>query len=88
MPRISDPSHSPFIFFEIAPVFRCDDSVISVTLMARRDHVGADGLAWNDHAEVAYLRGSVAAATSLRNILNEAINAALLIATPAAGRTQ
>jgi hypothetical protein len=77
---ISDIPHAPFIFYEAAPVAGHINGVINITLSASRTYIGPDGTPKTDHVVVAYLRGNVQAAVSLR----EAINNALLLAAPTA----
>jgi hypothetical protein len=75
---INDTPHAPFIFYEAAPAFGHMNGVINLTLSATRTCVGLDGAAKNDVVVVAYLRGNIQAAVSLR----QAIDAALLLAAP------
>jgi hypothetical protein len=75
---VNDVPHAPFIFYEGAPAFGHTNGVINVTLSAARTCVGLDGGPRNDHVVVAYLRGNIQAAVSLR----QAIDAALLLAAP------
>jgi|SRR6516165_11411799 len=75
---ISDTPHAPFIFFENAPAFGFTNGVISITLSANRTYVGPDGAVVNEQTVVAYLRGNIPAALSLR----QAIDNALLLAAP------
>ena len=74
---VSDTSHAPFIFYEGARTSGHTNGVINVTLAAHRTWVGPNGIV-NDEVVVAYLRGSIQAALSLRH----AIDNALLLATP------
>ena len=75
---INDTPHAPFIFYENAPAFGFTNGVINVTLSANRTWVGPEGNAMNEQVVIAYLRGNVEAALSLR----QAIDKALLLATP------
>jgi hypothetical protein len=75
---VNDVLHAPFIFYEGAPAFGHTNGVINLTLSATRTCVGPDGGPKNDHVVVAYLRGNIQAAISLR----QAIDAALLLAAP------
>jgi hypothetical protein len=75
---VNDVPHAPFIFYEGAPVSGHMNGIINLTLSANRTYIGADGAAKNDLVMVAYLRGNIQAAVSLR----EAINNALLLAAP------
>jgi hypothetical protein len=77
---VGDTPHAPFIFYDGAPVSGYLNGVISLTLSANRTYIGPDGTAKSDHVVVAYLRGNVQAAVTLR----KAIDAALLLATPTA----
>ncbi len=75
---ISDTSHAPFIYFENAPTFGITNGVVNITLSANRNCAGPDGRIVNQQIVVAYLRGNIPAAISLRH----AINSALLLAAP------
>jgi hypothetical protein len=74
---VSDTAHAPFIFFEGAPAFGFTNGVVNITLSANRTWVGSGGVV-NDQVVVAYLRGNIPAALSLR----QAIDSALLLAAP------
>jgi hypothetical protein len=76
---VSDTPHAPFIFYEWAPAFGFTNGVVNLTLAANRTWVGPDGAALNEQVVVAYLRGNVQAALSLR----DSIDKALLLAAPA-----
>jgi hypothetical protein len=75
---ISDTPHAPFIFYEAAPAFGFTNGVVNITLSANRTFAGPNGII-NEQVVVAYLRGNVQAALSLR----AAIDNALLLAAPA-----
>jgi hypothetical protein len=75
---VSDAPHAPFIFYEIAPAFGFTNGVVNITLSANRTYAGPDGAIVNEQIVVAYLRGNVPAAISLR----QAIDNALLLAAP------
>jgi hypothetical protein len=75
---ISDTPHAPFIFYENAPAFGFMNGVVNITLSANRTYAGPDGAIVNEQVVVAYLRGNVPAAISLR----QAIDSALLLAAP------
>lgn len=75
---ISDTAHAPFIFYEGAPAFGFINGVVNITLSASRTWVGSEGGVVNDQVVVAYLRGNIPAALSLR----QAIDSALLLAAP------
>jgi hypothetical protein len=75
---INDVPHAPFIFYEAAPVAGHGNGIINVTLSATRTYMGPDGIPKNELVVVAYLRGSIPAAVSLRT----AIENALLLAAP------
>ncbi len=75
---VNDVPHAPFIFYDGAPVAGYANGVINLTLSATRTYIGPDGAPKNDLVVVAHLRGTIQAAVSLR----EAINNALLLATP------
>jgi hypothetical protein len=72
---VNDVPHAPFIFYEGAPVSGHTNGIISLTLSATRTYVGPDGA---PNVVVAYLRGNIQAAVSLR----QAIDGALLLAAP------
>jgi hypothetical protein len=74
---VSDTAHAPFVFYEMAPAFGFTNGVVNITLSANRSMVGPDGII-NEQVVVAYLRGNVQAALSLRH----AIDKALLLAAP------
>jgi hypothetical protein len=78
-PPVSDSPHAPFIFYEDAPALGFTNGIVNITLAANRTWVGANGAVMNERVVVAYLRGNVQAALSLR----QAIDNALLLATPA-----
>jgi hypothetical protein len=75
---ISDTPHAPFIFYENAPAFGFTNDVVNITLSANRTYAGPDGAIVNEQVVIAYLRGNVPAALSLR----QAIDSALLLAAP------
>jgi hypothetical protein len=75
---VPDTPHAPFIFFESAPAFGFTNGVVNLTLSANRTFVGPDSTIANEQVVVAYLRGNVHAAMSLR----QAIDSALLLAAP------
>jgi hypothetical protein len=75
--QVSDTPHAPFIFYEGAPAFGFTNGVVNITLAANRTMAGPDGVI-NEQVVVAYLRGNIQAAISLR----QAIDNALLLATP------
>ena len=79
---VNDVPHAPFIYYEAVPVSGHANGVINLTLSATRTYIGPDGTAKNDLVVVAYLRGNIQAAISLR----KAIDAALLLATPTTER--
>jgi len=75
---VSDAPHAPFIFYENAPAMGFTNGVVNITLSANRTYAGPDGAIVNEQIVVAYLRGNVPAALSLR----QAIDNALLLAAP------
>ena len=75
---VSDLPHAPFIYYEGAPAFGFTNGVVNVTLSALRTYAGPDGAIANEQVVVAYLRGNIPAALSLRH----AIDNALLLAAP------
>jgi hypothetical protein len=75
---VNDVPHAPFIFYEGAPVSGYTNGVINLTLSANRTYLGPDGTPKNELVVVAYLRGNIQAAVSLRT----AIDNALLLAAP------
>jgi hypothetical protein len=74
---VHDIPHAPFVFYETAPAFGFTNGVINITLSANRTTIGTQG-ALNEQVVVAYLRGNIQAALSLRR----AIDNALLLAVP------
>jgi hypothetical protein len=75
---VSDIPHAPFIYYEGSIALGFNNGVINLTLAAGRTWTDSDGAVINDHVVVAYLRGNVQAALSLR----QAIDSALLLAAP------
>jgi hypothetical protein len=63
--QVSDTPHAPFIFYENAPAIGFTNGVVNITLSANRTLIGQDG-AVNEQIVVAYLRGNIQAALSLR----------------------
>jgi hypothetical protein len=59
-------------------VFGFTNGVINITLSANRTYAGPEGAVVNEQVVVAYLRGNIPAALSLR----QAIDNALLLAAP------
>jgi hypothetical protein len=78
VPPLSDTPHAPLIFYENAPVFSFLNGVVNITLSASRSWIDANSNTVSDHVVVAYLRGNIQAALSLR----AAIDQALLLAAP------
>lgn len=79
MNRPIDTAHAPFLFFDEAPTFGHSGGIIGVTLTARRIVRGeTDGTVVADDVVVAHLRCNLVAAQMLR----DALNSALLLATP------
>jgi hypothetical protein len=62
-----DAPHAPFIFYEIAPAFGFTNGVVNITLSANRTWAGPDGVV-NEQVVVAYLRGNIQPALSLRHL--------------------
>jgi hypothetical protein len=81
MIQVSDTAHAPFIFYESAPTFGVTNGVVNITLSANRTWIGPNNTVMNEHVVVAYLRGNIFAAQGLR----EAIDKALLLASPTQG---
>jgi hypothetical protein len=79
---VSDAHHAPFVFYEIAPAFGFTNGVVNVTLSANRTWIGPNNAVMNEQVVVAYLRGNVQAAISLRTALDQA----LLLAAPTEGK--
>jgi hypothetical protein len=77
--HVSDVPHAPFIFYEFVPGFGFTNGVVNITLSAHRTFAGPNGIV-TEQVVVAYLRGNVQAALSLR----QALDSALLLATPPA----
>lgn len=63
----------PIIFFEATPTFGHIAGIIDVCLIATRASVGADGVSVREAEIVANLRCNAAAATDLRNALDQAL---------------
>jgi hypothetical protein len=80
---VSHAPHAPFIFYEGAPAFGFTNGVVNITLSANRASVGPNGIV-NEQVVVAYLRGNVQAALSLRDSLDKAL---LLAAPTGAGKS-
>jgi hypothetical protein len=78
---VGDTPHAPFVFYEWAPAFGYMNGIINITLAAGRTWVRPDGIV-NDQVVVAYLRGNIQAAISLRKALDDAL---LLAAPPVQG---
>src|SRR5262245_16168604 len=77
---ISDAPHASFIYFENAPAFGFANGVVNITLSANRTYAGPDGAVLNEQVVVAYLRGNIPAALTLR----KAIDKELLLTAPTA----
>jgi hypothetical protein len=75
---VSDVPHAPFIFYEWAPAFGFVNGIVNLTLAANRTWTGPDGAVKNEQVVVAYLRGNIQAALSLRKSIDDA----LLLAAP------
>jgi hypothetical protein len=75
---VSDVQHAPFIFYELAPMFRFADGIVNITLSATRGQIGPSGTVVDEQVVVAYLRSNIAAVINLRL----AIDKALLLAAP------
>ena len=73
-----DAPHAPFVFYEGTPAFGVLNGVINVTLAAHRTLAHPDGTVATEQVVVAYLRGSILAARTLR----DSIDRALLLAAP------
>ncbi len=69
---VHDKPHAPFVFFESAPAAGFTNGVINVTLAANRTWID-DGKAVNEQVVVAYLRGNIQAALSLRQAIDNAL---------------
>jgi hypothetical protein len=76
---VSDVPHAPFIFYEWAPAFGFANGIVNLTLGANRTWIAPNGTVMNEQVVVAYLRGNIQAALTLR----KAIDDALLLAAPA-----
>jgi hypothetical protein len=79
---VKDAMHAPVLYFEGAPNFGCNNSVINVTLAVSRHLANSSGGVDADVVAVAYLRCSVPAAIDLRNALDKA----LLLGAPTEGK--
>jgi hypothetical protein len=75
---VSDTPHAPFIFYEGASAFGVTNGVVNITLSANRTWIATNGDVMNEQVVVAYLRGNIQAALSLR----QALDNALLLAAP------
>jgi hypothetical protein len=75
---VHDTPHAPFIFYEVAPAFGFTNGVVNITLSANRTYAGLNGAIVNEQVVVAYLRGNIQAALSLK----QAIDSAFLLAAP------
>lgn len=82
--EVADTPHAPFIFFENAAAFGFTNGVVNLTLSANCTFIGPDGTVQNKQVVVAYLRGNIPAALSLRG----AIDNALLLAAPTDPRSK
>ncbi len=69
---VSDPGNAPFIYFEGVASFGYNGGVVNLTLATAR-HLMTDGTAASDLIAVAHLRCNIAAATELRNTLDQAL---------------
>jgi hypothetical protein len=79
---VKDTMHAPVLYFEGAPNFGCNNSVVNVTLAVSRHLANSKGGINADVVAVAYLRCSIPAAIDLRAALDKAL---LLGAPPADG---
>ena len=79
----ADLPHAPYIYFEGACAFGWNAGVINLTLSADRQMISAEGELKIDRVVVAYLRGNMQAARSLRDALDKAL---LLAAPPDGGK--
>jgi hypothetical protein len=70
--QVSDAPHAPFIFYEGACAFGFTNGIVNITLSANRTWVGPSGV-MNEQVVVAYLRGNVKAALSLRKCIDDAL---------------
>jgi len=69
---VTDKPHAPFVFFESAPATGFTNGVVNITLAANRTWI-EDGKAMNEQVVVAYLRGNIQAALSLRQAIDNAL---------------
>jgi hypothetical protein len=73
-------AHAPFLYFDRAPTFGYNHGIVNITLEALR-FMAVGQTPTRDRVVVAHLRMSVPAAMALK----AALEAALLLAAPAAG---
>lgn len=72
-PLVKNVASAPFVFFDAAPVFGVNAGVVQVALTANATSIKADKTVGVDMVAVAHLRGSLQAAVSLRDALDQAI---------------
>ena len=68
----------PSFFTKTLPAFGFTNGIVNITLSANRTYAGPGGAIVTEQVVVAYLRGNIPAALSLRH----AIDNALLLAAP------
>ena len=77
--QIVDSGSAPFIYFDEAPNFGCDNAIVRFTLAAYREVANTEGGVTSTLAIVGHFRCGVQAAISLRDTLDKA----LLVEAPA-----
>ncbi len=72
IPPIIDVPHAPIIFFDNVPTFNNYNNIIGLTLAANRTLPDGKGGIINDQVIVAFLRGNIQAAMTLRKAIDDA----------------
>jgi hypothetical protein len=65
-------AHAPYLYFDNAPTFGCNNGIVSITLEAFRFLPSGGGVA-RDRVAVAHLRSNIQAAMALRAALDQAL---------------
>jgi hypothetical protein len=80
-PVVTDIPHAPFLYFEEAPAFGCNNGIVNITIAAYRVLPTETGTTNSDLVVVGSLRCNIQAAISLKN----ALDGALLLAAKTEG---
>jgi hypothetical protein len=72
-PPVIDSPHAPIIFFDNVPTFNNYNNVVGLTLSVIRTLPDNKGGVTNDQVIVAFLRGNIQAALSLRKAIDDAL---------------